>query len=92
VDIDGVLADYAGGYMAWIEKESGIQLERPFPSGQDFYAWIAKQVGSVRSEELKHRYRETGGKLDLPVLPGACSMLKWLRSTGLYIAIVSARP
>lgn len=92
VDIDGVLADYAGGYMAWVEAQTGQTLPRPYPPGWDFYAWIAKHVGSVRSEELKHRYRETGGKLSLPVLPGACSMLQWLRDADLYIAIVSARP
>lgn len=94
VDIDGVLADYANGYLDWIRQNGHLKywFGEMHDDWKSVYDLVVQVLGAPLANELKHRFREEGGKLHLPVLPGAGAMLQWLREQGLYVAIVSARP
>lgn len=90
VDIDGVLADYPNGYLDWVRRRSGVAI--PPLVGHDIYGHIAAAVGPERAAHLKHEFRETGGKLLLPVYPEAKKILDGLRARKIYIILISARP
>lgn len=89
VDIDGVLADYYNGYLSWVEGKIFKPLQR---GAHDVFAIVSEAVGPERAAQIKHEYRESGGKLSLPVIQGAHEMLHWLRNEGLFIVLLSSRP
>ena len=90
IDIDGVLADYPRCIMDYIHRKTGIA---PMDIGTyDIYYEYGKVLGHAEVERLKHEFRESGEKRNIPVLPGALELLKGLNNRGYYIAILSSRP
>lgn len=93
VDIDGVLADYAEGLLRWV-RTNYPSLQKNcdnLPKG----TWIDASTMGVSSEEwqeVKHQFRISGGKLYLPLYPGAQELLDFLSMTGLKVALLTSRP
>lgn len=90
VDIDGVLAAYPDSYIKFVNQELGTNFNPANTSDYD----IGRALGLPKEiqEELKDKYRQTGQKRFIPVLPGAKEFLERLRKEGYTIVLLSARP
>lgn len=94
VDIDNVLCDYLTGFLDWAELHEELlpyqiqklRRERPMLTagtvGVTHQAW----------EDMKHRFRVSGAKAALPLMPGARAFLEWCHAQGLYIVLLTSRP
>ena len=90
VDIDGVLAKYPTGFVSFIEKEKKIKI--PKPQTYNLYDEVGAIIGKDEVKRLKHKFRESGEKRYLPILPGCAKVLQEIKSTGNKIILLSARP
>lgn len=90
IDIDGVLADYPRSFLDFINQELGTQFTIAQVTSYDIYGClgIPPEVGLP----IKNKYRETGQKRFIPVLPGAKEFLQRLREAGFTIVLITARP
>jgi len=90
VDIDGVLADYPRSFVEYVNHELGTQYTVDSVVSYDVYTslGLSVEIGMY----LKDRYRETGQKRFIPVLPGAREFLQRLRAEGYTIVLITARP
>lgn len=84
LDIDGVLAQYPGPMIEFINRETGGDAKTKEE--------VIRKYGLLVYEELKEKYRISGAKRTLPLVPGAKAFLEYLRSRGYPIVLVSARP
>lgn len=87
IDIDGVLASYPEGFYDWC-------IENFFPthSHHDF-GRLYKAMDILNREELKKKYRQSGAKRNLPLVPGACELLECIRRRSkLKIILLTNRP
>lgn len=104
VDIDNVLADYVTGICRWA-REHGHLLPMSNPSRMLFVGrldelertrgWVNAESTGVSVAEwarVKHEFRSRGGKLSLPLMPSAASFLRWCRSRGWAIILITSRP
>ena len=79
IDIDGVLTNYPQHFLDWVEEKTGdSQLDR--------------NTSPILWEEMKHDYRISGAKKDLPVRKGADFLLQKLRDRGCFLVIATNRP
>ncbi|MDI6840462.1 MAG: dUTP diphosphatase [bacterium] len=90
VDIDGVLADYPRSFVDFINKELGTNYTMDKVTSYDIYdcLGIPTEIGM----RIKDRYRQTGQKRFIPVIPGAVEFLQELRNLGYKIMLLTARP
>ena len=90
VDIDGVLADYPRSFVEYVNHELGTQYTVDSVVSYDVYTslGLSVEIGMY----LKDRYRETGQKRFIPVLPGAREFLQRLQAEGYTIVLITARP
>ena len=90
VDIDGVLADYPRSFLEFINQELGTAYTIDQVTSYDIYSClgIPPEVGL----SIKNKYRETGQKRFIPVLPGAREFLQRLKAAGYTIVLITARP
>ncbi len=90
VDIDGVLADYPGGYVDFINKELGTNYSREGVTNYD----IGAHFGIPRPDiiRLKDKFRQTGQKRYLNTCEGAKEFLQALRNAGYTVVLLTARP
>jgi len=79
VDIDGVLADWLGGFLAYLNGALGEPID-------------PRLVNHQSMDQRKDAFHASGGFKKLDVLPGAVETLTWIRSLGYKIALVTARP
>lgn len=94
VDIDGVLADYHRGISQWIMKH----YPELIPNVQvclDENRWIdstSLEIDDQRWQELKHEFRTTRGKLEIPTVPFARDFLESCKEADLTIVLLTSRP
>lgn len=90
IDIDGVLADYPGSFLTFVNQELGTNYKLEGVRQYD----IGKALGLPRDlyEELKDKYRQSGYKKTIPVLPDAKEFLFQLQKEGYKIVLLTARP
>lgn len=90
VDIDGVLADYPRSFLEFINQELGTTYTIDQVTTYDIYGClgIPPEIGL----SIKNKYRETGQKRFIPVLPGAKEFLLRLKAAGYTIVLITARP
>ena len=87
IDIDGVIADYPRFFYAW-----SIKNFYPNHSIKEFVEQY-KSMDLLTREELKKKYRQSGVKADMPLLPGAKELLDCIRrKSNLKIILMTARP
>lgn len=87
IDIDGVLADYPKFYYEWCIKNF-----YPEHSLQEF-ALLYRDMPLLSREELKKKYRQSGAKRDVTLVPGAKELLDCVRRrSALKIILMTNRP
>lgn len=107
VDIDGVLADYCCGICNWLRKNGPdilgmgtvVFAREEFLNRVDRlqteHAYVNAEALQVTHEEwrkLKHHFRIQGEKKIMPVYPDAPRFLRWCRTQGYKIILVTSRP
>lgn len=83
IDIDGVLADWPGGFLKFV----GEKLGKEFSTITQFKAEVPKK----QQYELKSQYRTSGAKAELDVLDGAKQFMKSICDK-YSIVLLTARP
>jgi uncharacterized HAD superfamily protein len=94
IDIDGVLADYPNYFIKFVEGETGIKfgdLKIRSPNITDVLGEVLPG-GREAVRALKHKYRMDGYKRTIPVVAGAAEVLQRMKTAGLTIVLLSARP
>jgi hypothetical protein len=90
-DIDGTLADYRRGFIAWLVDMGEID-----PTETDSYESLLMDTNIEMSypayEVLKESFEEAGGYANLPPYVESISTLRALKSLGVYIIVYTARP
>ena len=83
-DLDGCLTDYPRVFLSWVAENRGLP----------FYSLEAMKASMSRDdyEEIKHSYRISGVKRNLPVCPGVKEALEELKRNGIDIWAVTTRP
>jgi NTP pyrophosphatase (non-canonical NTP hydrolase) len=94
VDIDNVLCDYITGFLDWLEVKGHLnyavlnilRTERPYLNAQS--------VGVTPEQwmDLKHQFRVSGAKRQLPLFPDAFMFLHRMRCEGFKIILLTSRP
>jgi uncharacterized HAD superfamily protein len=84
IDIDGVLNYYPDTYVDFVNE----QLQASYSSLHE----IKDNIPYSQYKTLKRQYRESGYKEDLKVRDWAYELLKYIKSKGYYIIILTARP
>jgi len=94
VDIDMTLADYVAGLFSFLRAVTGVDLSGEHLCSTDVPAEIVRLTGvsMIEAIHLKHQFREEGWKVNLPIMPGAASFLRAVRSRGGQIVLLTARP
>ena len=70
IDIDGVIVDYPNCFYDW-----AIANLYPDHSRREFQK-LYESMNLLTREEVKKRYRQSGAKASLPLLPGAKEFLQ----------------
>lgn len=83
-DIDGCLTDYPAVFLSWLSEFK----ELSFNSLEE----LKDSISNDEYEVLKHSYRTSGIKRNLPVFSGAKETLNGLKKKGMIIWIVTTRP
>lgn len=97
VDIDNVLCDYTVGICQWYarhprctvatrERMQAMILRRD---------WVNARTLGIEADEwqdLKHEFRSTGGKRQLPMHSDAPAFLQAMRGRGVQIVLLTSRP
>lgn len=97
IDIDNVLCDYVRGVGEWFKRNTLLtpdQLHRLNALIHD-RGWLsagALNMDPRHYQELKHKFRLSGLKATLPLMPGAREFLDWCRSQGWLIVLLTSRP
>ena len=84
IDIDGVIADWEKGYINFIWENTMFVPK----STKLAKAEIPKQL----MMETKEKFRLSGKKRDLELIPGAKEFIDWLKDQGYYVILLTARP
>lgn len=94
VDIDGVLADYGLGYLNWIMEHYPELTDRCIEISSR-KLWIDSKnfgIDDQRYQEIKHDFRISGGKVNLPIFEGAKEFLDTLKAQGYKVVLITSRP
>ena len=89
VDIDGVLANYPISFQNFIMKKENVWVDL---KGYDLYEQYAGVLGRERMIELKHEYRDSGEKRNIPVCDGAKEFLDHFYDEAYTIILLTSRP
>ena len=100
VDIDGILANYPRSLVDFMNSEQCRQMIPELNSWGEFDPELAttynifNDYGIERevANKVKHLYRETGYKRQIPVYDDAKQFLDTLRAKGYVISLVTSRP
>lgn len=91
LDIDGVIADYAGGLRPYAASDRGISPDEV--PDQDIYdivkAWSFSDYDHYR--RVHRKAVEDGLYRDLPLIPGAADAVRELSDAGVHVRIVTHR-
>lgn len=80
IDLDGVLCEYPESFLNWVRNI--------YPEIEN----ISKKKNPLLWERLKSEYRQTGGKQEAIVVPGAKTFLDFLRGDSWSIVVFTYRP
>ena len=84
VDIDGVLTDYPGCFLRWVEENTGINYVN---------VQVMKSVLGIPAYEIiKEQYRDSGVKRSLPLNQDAFEILVVCKRMDYIILVVTTRP
>lgn len=89
LDLDGVLADYPNSFQNFVKDKTGIWIEL---QGYDLFYEYGEVIGRDKIRELKHEYRETGQKLNIPLCDGAVELCNGLHDKKYRIIFLTSRP
>jgi len=89
LDIDGVLADYPKSFQNFIKDETGVWVDI---KSYDLYGEYGAVLGQDKVRELKHQYRESGQKQNIPLCPGANDLCDRIHQAGYNIVFLTSRP
>lgn len=92
IDIDGVLSDYPGSFIRYVEAQTGMNLSQIKITEYNLYGIVGKVVGVKRLKSIKHKFRISGQKRTMDVFPGAVEGMKKLSKMGYTLVLLSARP
>ena len=97
IDIDGVLCDYRTGFLDWISKfrpDLADHVDRLRLDVDDHYMLTRKDFDlSISSwQELKHYFRISGEKENLPVYPDVYDFLNKLKEQDIVSVLLTSRP
>lgn len=103
IDIDGVLADWDAGFYGWVSSCTGVtfsaldDLLPPGSASSRMTAYSARKwyeaAGLQVQEEVKRKFRQSGAKAELALLPGAKELLYLVRQCSqLKIVLLTNRP
>lgn len=96
IDIDNTICDYVNGLLLWIQDNDKDLCQRAcllYDLGER--PWLdarTMMVQDQRWQELKHRFRTSGGKRDLPLMPGAKQFMDWVSTLPYNIILLTSRP
>lgn len=88
IDIDGVLADYPRGFYHWVYLNCPEAGMFSVHSAEKWYRGLPLKD----REQIKKKYRQSGAKATLPVLPGAAKFVHLVRERGLKAVLITNRP
>ena len=95
VDIDNTICDYIGGICTWLETRLPESAYAAIAACRYTGSWVnAEALGIAEPEwqRLKHEFRTSGAKRDLPLMPYAKAFLDGLRKRGYQIVLLTSRP
>lgn len=87
VDVDDVLSQFRHDFFVWIKDRLGVELDE---EDQSYYA--RPDLGAMTNEEAFALFIEEGGIRGLTVNNSVIESLKNLRSEGVWIHLLTARP
>ena len=98
LDLDNVLCDYIRGFVEWMTLTGVLKGEDQIRRANALIgtgAWVeAKSLGMSESqfERMKHQFRSSGWKANLPPMPGAAQFVQWCRQMGWQVIVITSRP
>lgn len=84
VDIDGILSDYPKCFIDWVNENGNLDFK--IETMKDFRREPKKLL------EMKHLYRVSRTKRNLPVKNNVVNAMKKLKNEGYHIIILTTRP
>lgn len=94
VDIDGVLGKYPEAFINYVETKTNIDLSQFVLTEYNLYNLLAEKIpgGVDAMKKLKHEFRQSGLECDLPVYEDGAETLRYFKSQGFKIVLLTARP
>jgi phosphoglycolate phosphatase-like HAD superfamily hydrolase len=89
VDIDDVLAEFRSSFADWLLINANIRAD---VESDEYYFISALSKSDENPEVIFETFLQHDGFKDLPVIEGAISFLKDLKSLGYYVQLLTARP
>ena len=86
IDLDDTLADSSKYFVDVYHRENCTGT--PYKNRAE----LKKSLNTLVYEEYKSWYRESGEKVNIPIMSGAKELCDYLKSIGYKIVIISARP
>ena len=90
-DIDGVIADYSTGYESFLRNEIGL-VERPAAKRTSYSFFEYFGITRQQEEKYNEEFIQSGGFGRLPIYPGVTETIAYLKSLGIKVVLVTARP
>ena len=87
VDVDDVIAKFREGFFGWLNENFGLTLT---PEHPEYY--YSGPAGNITGEEAFAQFIEQGGFLELPVSKNLKNALSQMRSNGIWVQLLTARP
>jgi FMN phosphatase YigB (HAD superfamily) len=96
IDIDGVLCDYRTGFLDWVSAHRPDLSEYVDKLRLDecHYMLTRKNfnLSTERWQDMKHEFRISGAKENLPVYPDAKDFMRKLKECGIVSVLLTSRP
>ena len=97
IDLDGVLADFLEGFVAWIYTRMSPSpriMERlnQLHKTREFISAASLGVSIPEWEAVNHEFRTTGQFGLLPVMPHAQEFVQFCQEQGCHVVAVTSRP
>ena len=89
VDMDDVIVDFRRFFANWIENKYNIKIDIEIPE----YYFVTDLVrNGINPENIFGEFIEDGGLAKINAVEGANDFLKFLKSEGYWIQLLTARP